>query len=203
MSGTNATYTFSVTSGTAPVVGQQVVISGMGSGVNNGTFTITAATSTTLTVTNASGTNASSQSGTGLVYLTKLTLTQAAISGSNTTYSYSASSGVAIAAGMRVNVSGFTNSGNNGTFYITSLGSGTFTVVNASGVNETHAGTAYTDFLPNTGDVITADLQYHFPVRFDLDELQVQKETPKSAGILYTASGIKLIEVRIPVGQAS
>lgn len=53
------------------------------------------------------------------------------------------------------------------------------------------------------GDIITADFQYHVPVRFELDQMQSTKETSKAAGILYTVTGIKLVEVRIPLGQAS
>jgi len=58
---------------------------------------------------------------------------------------------------------------------------------------------------PGSGVVITADYQYHVPVRFDLDEMDTQYETPLNApqGILYTVTGIKLIEVRIVPGASS
>jgi uncharacterized protein (TIGR02217 family) len=204
VSGTHATYTYTVTSGSAPHMGQPVVITGLSGSPNNGTFTITSLGSGNFTVVNASASNVSSQSGTGLIYLSKLAITAASFSGGNTTYTYTLSAGIVLRTGMRVIVSGMADDGNNGTFYITSLGSGTFTVANASGV--THAGqsgTGYTDGVPKTADVITADYQYHVPVRFDLDSLQSMKETAQASGILYTVTGIKLVEVRIPLGSSS
>jgi hypothetical protein len=77
---------------------------------------------------------------------TAYTLTQAAISGSTTTYT-----GTGIASGMSgsVNISGFVNAGNNGTFTITSSTTTTIVVTNSSGVNETHAGTAVVDVATN------------------------------------------------------
>jgi uncharacterized protein (TIGR02217 family) len=51
-------------------------------------------------------------------------------------------------------------------------------------------------------DIITADFQFHWPVRFDNDKLQPKLVTPQynTQGILYTIDGIKLMEVRIPLG---
>lgn len=58
---------------------------------------------------------------------------------------------------------------------------------------------------PANGHVITADFQFHWPVRFNLDELQTQYLTGRQApnGILITVTGIKLFEVRIKPGQSS
>lgn len=57
---------------------------------------------------------------------------------------------------------------------------------------------------PANGHIITADYQYHIPVRFDLDDLQKQFITGvNSSMVLVTVSGINMIEIRIPVGQAS
>jgi hypothetical protein len=64
-------------------------------------------------------------------------ITAAAISGSNTTYTYTLTSGSVLSVSDTVVITGMTNSGNNGTFIITGFGSGTFTVTNSSGVNET------------------------------------------------------------------
>jgi hypothetical protein len=78
---------------------------------------------------------------------TVLTLTQATVSGGNAVYNFSSYTGPAPRIGMSVTVSGFTNAGNNLTATITALTgttSGTFTVVNGSAVNETHAGSATT-----------------------------------------------------------
>lgn len=70
---------------------------------------------------------------------------------------------------------------------------------------------------PGNGVVITADFQYHIPVRFDLSAsgsstssssegaLQKTYETGVNApgGILVTVSGLNLVELRIPPGLAS
>jgi uncharacterized protein (TIGR02217 family) len=58
---------------------------------------------------------------------------------------------------------------------------------------------------PVAGHILTADYQYHIPVRFDLDQLQKQFITGVNApgGVLVTVTGIQLIEVRIKAGQAS
>lgn len=69
---------------------------------------------------------------------------------------------------------------------------------------------------PGNGVVITADYQYHIPVRFDLSSgssstastegpLQKTYVTGVNApgGVLVTVQGINLVEVRIPAGAAS
>ena len=52
-----------------------------------------------------------------------------------------------------------------------------------------------------SGHIITADFQFHYPVRFNLDEMKRTLETPQAAGLIVTVTGIQLIEVRIPLGQ--
>lgn len=79
---------------------------------------------------------------------TVLAISQAAISGTNTTYTYTLTSGPAPFIGMQLTITGMADAGNNGTFTITGLGAGTFTVVNANGVNhvvQTGAGTRFED----------------------------------------------------------
>ena len=84
---------------------------------------------------------------------TMLTITDAAQSGSNTTYTYNSLSGPALNPGESIVISGMANSGNDGTFTITALGSGTFTVVNPSGVAASNqSGTAL------SGAICTPDL---------------------------------------------
>jgi uncharacterized protein (TIGR02217 family) len=70
---------------------------------------------------------------------------------------------------------------------------------------------------PGAGVIITADYQYHIPVRFDFyssssstissteGPLQKTYETGVNApgGVLVTVSGINLVELKIPPGQAS
>ena len=76
---------------------------------------------------------------------TSYSLSQAAISGTTVTYTgtfpFGGSNGL---AGASVSISGFTHSGNNGTFTVTSSTATTAVVTNASGVNETHSGTLST-----------------------------------------------------------
>jgi hypothetical protein len=80
---------------------------------------------------------------TGQIMWTGLNITAVAMSGSNMTCTYSGLTGLALATGRALTVTGWTsgNVGNNGTFVITSLGVGTFTAVNASGVNVGSGGT--------------------------------------------------------------
>jgi hypothetical protein len=82
------------------------------------------------------------------------TLTQAAFSGGNVTYTGTITGGGTNAfVGAVINVSGFANAGNNGTFTVTASTTTTLVVSNASGVNETHAGTVVMDF--SSTDVIS------------------------------------------------
>lgn len=71
-------------------------------------------------------------------------LTQVAVSGGNAVYSYASSTGTGTistpAPGMTVTITGFVNTVNNGTFTITAATGATFTVVEVTQVNETHAG---------------------------------------------------------------
>jgi len=72
---------------------------------------------------------------------TVINISAASQSTSNTTYSYTLTSGSALQVGMSIDITGMQNVSDNGTFVITAVnpasGSnpGTFTVVNASGIN--------------------------------------------------------------------
>jgi len=74
---------------------------------------------------------------------TGLSISSVSMSGSNMTCTYSGLTGLALAVGRTLTITGWTggNTGNNGTFRITSLGAGTFTCVNSSGVNVASGGT--------------------------------------------------------------
>jgi YVTN family beta-propeller protein len=61
-------------------------------------------------------------------------ITAATQSVSNTTYAYVLISGPPLRVGMTIAIENMRDSGNNGTFSITDVGAGTFTVFNASGV---------------------------------------------------------------------
>ncbi|HXZ30984.1 MAG TPA: hypothetical protein VEH30_01770 [Terriglobales bacterium] len=72
-----------------------------------------------------------------------VSITAALLGGSNTTYTYSLISGLPLKIGMSIAITGMANAGNNGTFTVTSLGPGMFTVANPSGVtanNQTGTG---------------------------------------------------------------
>jgi hypothetical protein len=64
-----------------------------------------------------------------------ITITAAAPSGSSTTYTYSISSVPALEVGMSIAVANMGSPGNNGTFTVEAVGSGTFTVANPAGVS--------------------------------------------------------------------
>ena len=66
-SGSNTTYTYTLTSGPALRPGMEIVVAGMADAGNNGTFTLVAANAGSFTVANSAGATASSQSGTGAV----------------------------------------------------------------------------------------------------------------------------------------
>jgi YVTN family beta-propeller protein len=71
--------------------------------------------------------------------------------GSNTTYTYTLISGTPLLVGMSIAVQSMGDSGNDGTFTITAVGTGTFTVLNPSGVAATSqhgTGTAVTPQNP-------------------------------------------------------
>ena len=91
-----------------------------------------------------------------------VSITAATQSGSNTTYTYTLTAGAALLAPQEMIISGMTNARNNGVFLINSLGSGTFTVANASGVTEsgsTGTGVSPTDDLNGTVNRGTLDGQ--------------------------------------------
>ncbi|HEV2697564.1 MAG TPA: hypothetical protein VGU90_06195 [Terriglobales bacterium] len=81
---------------------------------------------------------------------TLLTIAGASQSGSSTTYSYASLTGPALQTGETIIIRGLTDLTNNGTFTIASMGSGTFTVVNANGVTATgQNGTATSGIICN------------------------------------------------------
>ncbi len=68
-SGTTTTYTYTLTSGPAPVAGNLLTILGMADAGNNGTFVLNTAGVGTFTVTNPNGVNRSGQTGTSTRFL--------------------------------------------------------------------------------------------------------------------------------------
>jgi YVTN family beta-propeller protein len=75
-------------------------------------------------------------------------ISSAVQNGATTTYSYTVISGIPLFLGMPISITGIANSGDttlnpdNGTFTVTGLGAGTFSVTNPAGVSTTSAQTA-------------------------------------------------------------
>lgn len=209
VSGGVATYSYTVVSGNAPQKNQQATITAMTHAANNGAFNITAvspasATTGTFTVNNALAVVESGSSGVGQVFVSQISITAATQSGSNTTYSYTLLSGQPVSANMRVLITGMGDAGNNGTFYVSSTGAGTFTVPNPSGVTRTlQAGTGLSDWTPASTAIITSTFDFHFPVRFDTDKLAIQLEPSDVEGgePIITWNTILLRELRLTAGQ--
>ncbi len=138
-------------------------------------------------------------------------ITAALQSGSNTTYTYTLTSGDPLAIGMGVQISGMDDAGNNTgssnptRFFITGLGTGTFTVSNPNGV--THAsqsGFGTSDWIPPASVTLTASFQFHYPVRFDTDHLplEVQESDTLEGKPIISVSSLTLKEVRILPGDS-
>jgi hypothetical protein len=66
--------------------------------------------------------------------LLSITAVSRSSSDTDTTYTYTVTSGPPLAVGGIVSIAGMANAGNDGTFTIIDLGSGTFTVANPNGV---------------------------------------------------------------------
>jgi len=200
------TYT---TTGDAPQINQQIIVAG--STHSNGVYIVTSVNgeygSGYFVTSTAAGSAYASDPASGYEAWSLLTISAVSFSGSNATYSYTLAAGTALVSGMRVYVNGFAaNAGNNGTFYIASLGAGTFTVsnTNVSTGNETHAATGVTDWLPVSGTVLTATFQFDFAVRFDVDKLAIQLEESDVVGGEPIASwhAITVTELRILPGNS-
>lgn len=87
---------------------------------------------------------------------TVMAVSAATQSGTNTTYTYTLTSGVSPVVGAGVTISGMANAGNNGTFAITAIGAGTFTVSNTTGVTATVQTGTTTAFEDLSGYIASA-----------------------------------------------
>lgn len=99
-----------------------------------------------------------------------LSITAASFSTPNTTYTYTLTSGIALVAGMTITITGMTTPGNNGTFIISSLGAGTFTVNNPNGHTESGQTAIGTQFEPLGGYVsaVTGLPPQDAPIKYGL-----------------------------------
>lgn len=98
-------------------------------------------------------------------FLGPFTLTSvAAASGGTTVYTGTITGGASTFAGATVTITGFTNSANNGTFFVAGMTSTTITLRNTAGIAETHSGTAtmlamvYTGTFTGTGNQVYAGM---------------------------------------------
>jgi DNA-binding beta-propeller fold protein YncE len=83
-------------------------------------------------------------------------ISSASQSGSKTTYAYTLTSGATLQVGESISISGMADAGNNGSFVIAALGTGSLTVVNAFGVNATGQGGSGVASIPQTPMFIVA-----------------------------------------------
>lgn len=167
--GTTVTFTGTVTSGATPLrVGSVIKVSGT---TNFGTvaspivYVITGGNLTTtftaLSATSAHDAAIAANTGWGTVYV-MVTITAVTGSGSVATYTYTNTDGI-LCAGQSIVIpsqgtTGFTNTGFNGTFTITSVTPTTFTCVNGTNASETKTVTATVATLPgalNSAEVTT------------------------------------------------
>ena len=154
-SGGNTAYTGTF-SPTLPA-NSTVNISGFANTFNNGLFTVVSNTSAQLVVNNANGV---AETHPGTATNTYLLTAAGTASGGNTTYTGTFSP--ALPANSTVNISGFTNTSNNGSFAVVSNTSTQLVVSNANGVAESNPGTALVDsFDPR----LTVDIDGKNPVQ--------------------------------------
>lgn len=125
------------------------------------------------------------------------------------TFNWTLTSGTLPVVGQRIVVAGMAHAGNNGTFYITAVTggptSGTLTVIDTGGSTQpTDSGTGVTDWTPANGAQLNADFQFHFPVRFDTDQMQITVEESDvlDGQPIGSWSSIALQEVRILPGTS-
>lgn len=204
-------YFFTLSHGALPQRGQQVIVHGDAVSNNNGVFAVTQVVTTDATHGWFTTTNLGvGGAGTAIAQIgwSYVTISQAtSVGGGQTQYAYTLIAGTAPVAGQRFNVFDMDNGGNNGSFFIVSTGVGTVNVTNPSGVDETSSvGTGSTDWVPGSGaGFLTATYQYHNPVRFDTDDLQIQLEESNVLGgkPVITWNAITLREVRILPGQSN
>lgn len=212
--GTTSTFAYIVTAGNAPQRNQTLIITGMTLSSNNfpvgaqaliTSVSPTSSTAGTFTVTNAGGGTESASTGTGTTSAATCSISAVSMAGSSATYTYTLSVGsTPLVQGMRVTIKSLGTAGNNGTFWITGLGSGTFTVLNPSGVNASgQTGTGNFDWVPQATVVLTATYDFHFPVRFDTDELEIQVDDSDVKGGQPQVSwnSITMRELRILAGD--
>lgn len=203
-------YFYTLTHGVAPQRGQQVIVSGDVSPSHDGVFTVAQVQILTPTTGWFTTGNTAVGAGSGIAHIgwSRLVISGVSSTSGGTTYNYTKGDGLDPQVGQRLNVFDMGHAGNNGSFPITAvdIGGGTVTTSNVGGTVATEAGTASTDWvLPSGAGEVDATFQYDFPVRFDVDDLQIQLEESNVLGgnPIITWNSITLREVRIQPGQSN
>lgn len=166
--------TYTVASGVlGSQVGQQFVVTGMANPLNNGTFICTATGGTTsITLSNGNSVSASTQTG--------------SMSSSATVLSFlgtiTGATGNAF-VGHSLTTAGFVNGANNITATVTSSHTNAFAVT-ATGVTETHAGTAVENTTPANDSVHWVGYNYELWQMTDLASVN----SPIILRLVYTSS---------------
>lgn len=191
--------------GPAPVKNQQVFFTGLSTSGANGTFLITALGTGYILTNNPSSIGQTTDSGSGYTGWGLLGISGVTASAGTSVYAYTQTLGGAPVQGQRVTITGFGNAANNGTFYITAIGAGTFSVANTSGVTQSATAIGVTDWVPAVGIALTAAYQFDFAVRFDTDDLQIQLEESNVEGgaPIISWNSIGMMELRIAPGAST
>lgn len=122
-----------------------------------------------------------------------MTLSQIGVSGAVVTFTYSSFTGIIPVIGATLDVSGFTNSGNNVPVQIVTISggsSGTFTGVTSTQVNETHAGTAIGGFPTDTNGQNDLDNTNTLEVNMSQSGAVLQSVTAADRDAYVTLSAI-------------
>jgi hypothetical protein len=149
---TDAVYVGAITGGAGnALAGNTFVVTGFGTGANNGTFVAVASTATTLVLTNAAR-----------VAETHAGAAEAGVAGAAVYYGTITGGAANALAGYKFTVAGFVTAANNGYFLATSSSATQLVLSNSAVVTETHAGTATPNIVTitaannfNVGDTVT------------------------------------------------
>lgn len=199
---------FTQTGGTTPLKNELFIISGSSTTALNGQWPILEVGTgyVKIPLQEAGG---STDTSVAVIGWSRIVITGiASVSGTSIVYNYSSFSGANPQIGQRLNVLNLSGTNVNGSFYITAvdLVGNTITATNpAGGTPGANAGLASTDWVPPSGvGLLFSTFQYHYPVRFDTDELMIQLEESDVEGgqPIVTWNSITLREVRILAGSS-
>lgn len=126
-----------------------------------------------------------------------VTISGATLSGANTIYNYTLSSGQALQAPQPINITGMADVGNNGSFVIGDVDSGTFTVPNSHGVtaaSQTGSGISPTDSLGGPAVRTTAGVLNGYFVYIGNNSGYVARNNGQTDGRVYVRELWKFVD---------